>query len=329
MIDFSLLIRFSILIVFLIMSAFFAACEVAFFSLTKARVDTMKERGKRGAGIIEYLLKKPSKLLITIYLGNDFVNVAISAIVTSICIHIFGDVGISVAIGIATFLLIVFGDIAPKTFAIKNNERVALFSAYPLKIFYIIVSPIQKIFSVAANRAISIFGGRRLDEEPVITEEELRTLIDVGEDEGAIKSEEREMIQSVFELGDTRVEEIMTRREDILSIDVNADIRYAISSSYYSRIPVYEDSIDNIVGILYLKDLMKYTYHEQTLPKLKDILHTPFIVSGKKRVKELLKEFQKKKVHIAIVFDEYNKVAGLVTMEDVLTELVGEIYHKV
>jgi len=311
------------------MSAFFAACEVAFFSLTKARVDTMKERGKRGAAIIEYLLKKPSKLLITIYLGNDFVNVAISAIVTSICIHIFGDVGISVAIGIATFLLIVFGDIAPKTFAIKNNERVALFSAYPLKIFYIIVSPIQKIFSVAANRAISIFGGKRLDEEPVITEEELRTLIDVGEDEGAIKSEEREMIQSVFELGDTRAEEIMTRREDILSIDVNADIRYAISSSYYSRIPVYEDSIDNIVGILYLKDLMKYTYHEQILPKLKDILHPPFIVSGKKRVNELLKEFQKKKVHIAIVLDEYNKVAGLVTMEDVLTELVGEIYHKV
>jgi len=325
MIDFSLLFRFIILGVFLIISAFFAACEVAFFSLTKARVDTMKETGKRGADIIAYLLEKPSKLLITIYLGNDFVNVAISAVVTSICIHIFGDVGISVAIGIATFLLIVFGDIAPKTFAIKNNERVALFSAYPLKIFYVFVSPLQKIFSDIANRAISIFGGKRLDEEPVITEEEIRTLIDVGEDEGAIKSEEREMIQSVFELGDTRVEDIMTRREDIFSIDVNTGIRDAISSSYYSRIPVYEESIDKIAGILYLKDLMKYTYPKQALPKLKNILHPPFIVSGKKKVNELLKEFQKKKVHIAIVTDELGRVAGIITMEDVLTELVGEI----
>ncbi|HLA48301.1 MAG TPA: hemolysin family protein [Nitrospinota bacterium] len=324
MIDFSLLIRFFILIVFLIMSAFFAACEVSFFSLTKARVDTMKEKGRMGASIIAYLLEKPSKLLITIYLGNDFVNVAISAIVTSICIHIFGDVGISIAIGIATFLLIVFGDIAPKTFAIKNNEKVALFSAYPLKIFYILVSPIQKIFSVIANRAISILGGKRFDEETVITEEEIRTLIDVGEDEGTIKSDEKEMIQSVFELGDTRVEDIMTRREDIFSIDVNTDIRNAITSSYYSRIPVYDGNIDNIAGILYLKDLMKYTYPEQILPKLKNILHPPFIVSGKKRVNELLKEFQKKKVHMAIVLDEHSRVEGLVTMEDVLIELVGE-----
>jgi CBS domain containing-hemolysin-like protein len=333
MVNISLIIRFVILTVLLIISAFFSACEVAFFSLTKVRIDTMKEKGKRGADIVANLLEKPRQLLITIYLGNDLINVAISAIVASVSIHIFGERGISIAIGSGTFLLLIFGDITPKTFAIKNNERVALFSAYPLKIFSILISPIQRVFTAIANRSIILFGGKGLDEEYKITEDEIRTMINVGEDEGAIELEEKKMIESVFDLGDTKVMDIMTTREDIFSIEVSSDLRNVISrikSSSYSRIPVYEGNIDNIVGVLYSKDLMKYTYSgQEILPRLKEILHPPFIVTAKKKVNELLKDFRKQKVHMALVCDEYVnstgspcRVAGLVTMDDILTELV-------
>lgn len=322
--DIFLLFRLITLAIFLTASAFFSACEAAFFSLTNVRVSTIKEKNRRGE-IVASLLEKPRKLLITIYLGNDFVNVAISAIVASVCIHIFGNRGLSVAISVGTFLLLIFGDIMPKTFAIKNNERVALFSAYPLKIFSDLISPIQTIITFIANRAILIFGGKRLDEEVKITEGEIRTMIDVGEDEGIIKLEEKEMIQSVFELSDTKVDDIMTPRISMFAVEVNSDLKDVISkikSSFHSRIPVYDGNIDNIAGILYFKDLIKYTYREQVLPDMRDILRPSFIVPSAKKVNELLKEFQKKKVHMAIVIDEHNKVAGLVTMEDVLNELV-------
>lgn len=328
MIDISLLFRFIILIIFLTMSAFFSACEAAFFSLTKVRVAALKEKGRMGE-VVAYLLEKPRRLLITIYLGNDFINVAISAVVASISLHIFGNNGLSVAIGTGTLLLLIFGDIVPKTFAIKNNEKVALFSAYPIKLFSALIYPLQAVFTVIADKAILIFGGRRLEEEPVITEEEIMTMIDVGEEEGAIESEEKELIHSVFGLTDTRVKDLMTPREDIFFIEADTNLKNVIGrirSSFYSRMPVYEGNIDNIIGILYSKDLMKYAYRrDQPLPDLRDILHPPFFVPRTKKVNELLKEFQKKKVHIAIARDEQGKVSGLITMDDVLTELVGEM----
>jgi CBS domain containing-hemolysin-like protein len=328
MIDISLIFRFIILIVFLTVSAFFSACEAAFFSLTKVRAAALKEKGRRGE-IVTSLLEKPRRLLITIYLGNDFINVAISAVVASISLHIFGNKGLSVAIGAGTLLLLIFGDIAPKTFAIKNNERVALFSAYPIKLFSALIYPVQTIFTAIANRAILIFGGKRLEEEPVITEEEIMTMIDVGEEEGAIELEERDMIHSVFGLTDTKVNDLMTPREDIFSIEADTNLKSVISrirNSFYSRVPVYEGDIDNVIGILYSKDLMKYAYRKhEPLPSLRDILQPPFFVLRTKKVNELLKEFQKKKVHMAIARDEHDKVAGLITMDDVLTELVGEM----
>ncbi len=328
MIDASLIFRFTLLIVFLTISAFFSACEAAFFSLTKVRVAALKEKGKRGE-IVASLLEKPRRLLISIYLGNDFINVAISAVVASLCLHIFGNKGLSVAIGAGTLLLLFFGDIAPKTFAIKNNEKVALFSAYPIKLFSALIYPIQAIFTAIANRAILIFGGKRLDDEPVITEEEIMTMIAVGEEEGAIESEEKELIHSVFGLTDTRVNDLMTPRDDIFSIEANVNLRGVISrirNSFYSRVPVYEGSIDNVIGILYSKDLMKYAYREhKPLPNLKNIIHPPFLIPHTKKVNELLKEFQKKKIHIAIACNEQGKVAGLITMDDLLTELVGEM----
>lgn len=327
MIDTPLFFRFSILIVFMIISAFFSACEAAFFSLTRVRIDTMKGKGGRGE-IVASLLEKPRILLITIYLGNDLINVAISAVIASISLHIFGSRGISIAIGAGTFLLLIFGDIVPKTFAIKNNERVALLSAYPLKVFSSLIRPVQVIFTSIANKAILIFGGKRLDEEPVITEEEIMTMMEVGEDEGAIKSEEKEMIQNVFELVDTKVGDIMTPKEDIFAVDVNSNLKGVASrirSSFYSRIPVYEGNIDNIIGILYFKDLMKYMHSEQPTPPLKEILRPAFIVPHTKNVSNLLKDFQKKKIHMAVVQDEKGKAAGLVTMDDCLAELVGEM----
>ena len=289
----------------------------------------MAEKKGRMGRIVNSLLEKPRELLITIYIGNEFVNIAVSVVVTSIAINIFGSLGVGVAIGIGTLLLLIFGDIIPKSISIKFAQPYALFSAYPLKAFAKLVQPAQKLFSVWTERIICSMGvlPHGLKESP-ITDEEFRAMVEVGEGEGVIDSDEKELIQNVIEFGETTVEEVMTPKIDMFTVNIEDsldDILPRIIENFYSRVPVYGLEDEDILGILFTKDLTRLKHLPREKVSLKSILHPSISVPQSKKIKEMLEEFRKLKKHMAIVLDEYGSVCGLVTLEDIIEELVGEI----
>ena len=289
----------------------------------------MAEKKGRMGRIVNSLLEKPRELLITIYIGNEFVNIAVSVVVTSIAINIFGSLGVGVAIGIGTLLLLIFGDIIPKSISIKFSQPYALFSAYPLKAFAKLVQPAQKLFSVWTERIISSMGvlPHGLKESP-ITDEEFRAMVEVGEGEGVIDSDEKELIQNVIEFGETTVEEVMTPKIDMFTVNIEDsldDILPRIIENFYSRVPVYGLEDEGILGVLFTKDLTRLKHLPREKVSLKSILHPSISVPQSKKIKEMLEEFRKLKKHMAIVLDEYGSVCGLVTLEDIIEELVGEI----
>ena len=279
--------------------------------------------------IVNSLLEKPRELLITIYIGNEFVNIAVSVLVTSIAINVFGNLGVGIAIGVGTLLLLVFGDIIPKSVSIKFAQSYALFSAFPLNIFAKLVQPVQKLFSIWTEKVISFMGilPHGLKESP-ITDEEFRAMVQVGEGEGVIDSDERTLIQNVIEFGETTVGEIMTPKIDMFTVGIEDsldDILPRIIENFYSRVPVYGDDEEGILGVLFTKDLTRLKHLPREKVNLKSILHETISVPQSKKIKEMLEEFRKLKRHMAIVLDEYGSVCGLVTLEDILEELVGEI----
>ena len=327
--DESLFARSLLLVFLLLCSAFFSACEVAYFSLNSLQLNEMSEKKGHLGRIVNSLLEKPRELLITIYIGNEFVNIAISVVVTSIAINVFGNLGVGIAIGVGTLLLLVFGDIIPKSISLKFSQPYALFSAYPLTIFAKIVQPAQKLFSIWTEKIISYMGilPHGLKESP-ITDEEFRAMVQVGEGEGVIDSDERELIQNVIEFGETTVDEIMTPKIDMFTVGIEDsldDILPRIIENFYSRVPVYGEDEEAILGILYTKDLTRLKHLPREKVSLKSILHDTISVPQSKKIKEMLEEFRKMKRHMAIVLDEYGSVCGLVTLEDILEELVGEI----
>jgi len=289
----------------------------------------MSENKGRMGRIVNSLLEKPRELLITIYIGNEFVNIAISVVITSIAISIFGSIGVGIAIGGGTLLLLVFGDIIPKSISIKYAQPYALFAAYPLKAFAQLVQPAQKLFTVWTEKIIGSMGilPHGIKESP-ITDEEFRAMVQVGEGEGVIDSDERELIQNVIEFGETTVGEIMTPKIDMFTVNIENsldEILPRIIENFYSRVPVYGNEEEDIVGILFTKDLTRLKHLPREKVNLKSILHPTISVPKSKKIKEMLEEFRKSKRHMAIVLDEYGSVCGLVTLEDVLEELVGEI----
>ena len=327
--DESLFARSLLLVFLLLCSAFFSACEVAYFSLNSLQLNEMSEKKGHLGRIVNSLLEKPRELLITIYIGNEFVNIAISVVVTSIAINVFGNLGVGIAIGVGTLLLLVFGDIIPKSISLKFSQPYALFSAYPLTIFAKIVQPAQKLFSIWTEKIIGFMGilPHGLKESP-ITDEEFRAMVQVGEGEGVIDSDERELIQNVIEFGETTVDEIMTPKIDMFTVGIEDsldDILPRIIENFYSRVPVYGEDEEGILGILYTKDLTRLKHLPREKVSLKSILHDTISVPQSKKIKEMLEEFRRMKRHMAIVLDEYGSVCGLVTLEDILEELVGEI----
>lgn len=289
----------------------------------------MSEKKGRLGRIVNSLLEKPRELLITIYIGNEFVNIAVSVVVTSIAINIFGSLGVGIAIGLGTLLLLVFGDIVPKSISIKFAQPYALISAYPLQFFAKIVQPAQKLFTIWTEKIIGSMGilPHGLKESP-ITDEEFRAMVQVGEGEGVIDSDERELIQNVIEFGETTVGEIMTPKIDMFTVNIEDsldDILPRIIANFYSRVPVYGTEGESIVGILFTKDLTRLKHLPREKVNLKSILHRTISVPQSKKIKDMLEEFRKLKRHMAIVLDEYGSVCGLVTLEDIVEELVGEI----
>ena len=289
----------------------------------------MSEKKGRLGRLVNSLLDKPRELLITIYIGNEFVNIAISVVVTSVAISMFGSIGVGIAIGFSTMLLLIFGDIIPKSISIKFAQPYALFSAYPLKGFAKLVQPAQKIFTVWTEKIIGAMGILPQSvKKSTITDEEFRTMVQVGEGEGVIDSDERELIQNVIEFGDTTVGEIMTPKIDMFTVNIEDsldDILPRIIENFYSRVPVYGVGEKEILGVLFTKDLTRLKHLPREKINLKSILHPIISVPQSKKIKEMLEEFRKLKRHMATVLDEYGSVCGLVTLEDIIEELVGEI----
>jgi putative hemolysin len=326
--DDSILPRAFILFILFLFSAFFSACEAAFFSLTHVQLKEIKEKGRSGS-LVHSLLEKPRELLITIYIGNELVNIAISVLITSIAITLFGSIGVGIAIGVATFLLLIFGEIIPKSMSLKLAQTYSLIAAYPLKLFYNIVQPPQKFLTRLAEDLISKFGIDALSrKDPTITDEEFRTMVQMGVGEGEIDLEEKEMIHNIIKFSDTTIEEIMTPKIDMVTVGEEESLDEVIPKiveNFYARVPVYDETQENIIGILLTKHLNKIKHLPKEKVSIKSMLHPPLFVPKTKKIREMLADFKKQKRHMAIVLDEYGSLAGLVTLEDILEELVGEI----
>lgn len=314
------------LFILLLLSAFFSGSEIALFSVNKVRIRKLAEEGLSKAVILNRLLERPNRLLATILVGNNIVNVGIAAVITSLAISFFGNRGVGIAIGVATLMILVFSEITPKAFAAKNAERVSLFVAWPISTLVQLLYPVVRGLVLITTPVIRIFGGET--KRPFITEEEIKMLVEVGEKEGIIEKDEKEMIKSVFKFGDTTAKEVMVPRIDISAIDGNADLEEAkklVLETGYSRTPVYEENIDNVVGFLFSKDLLKAS---KPGTKVKDIMRQAYYVPETKKLDEILDEMQAGKTQMAVVVDEYGGTAGLVTLEDLVEEIVGEILDE-
>ncbi len=317
-----------ILILLLLLSGFFSSSETALFSISRTKARHLAKLPGKANALIKKMKDNPHRLLSTILIGNNAVNVAASAIAARLAIDLFKDYNIGVAssyaIGVVTlimtFLILVFGEVIPKSTATRNSVLVARMVIYPIFWCSLLFKPIVVFLDFIPK----ITG--RIKQTPSVTEEELMTFVEVVEEEGEIKEQEKELIHNIFEFDDTNASEIMTPRADMFVIEADhpLDLK-VIAESGFTRIPVIEESIDNVVGILNVKDILAYHAKGETVMDVRKTMRSPYFVPEHKKLDSLLGQFKKRKTHLAIVVDEHGGVSGLITMEDALEELVGEI----
>lgn len=323
-----LIVKFVALFVLLLLSGFFSGSETALIGIGRIKARSLLKRGVKGAEAIQKLVNEPDALLTTVLIGNNIVNIAASALATSIAIDFFGGYGVPVAIGAMTFLILTFCEIIPKTFAVHHAERISIIVSKPLEMLTFVLRPVIKVSSVLTNTFGNVLG-MKIPQRMLLSEEEVKTMLDIGEEDGAIEEDEKEMMVGVLKLDYTMVKSVMTPEEDMVCMEANQSVDSAvelIKRHGYSRIPVFEGTKDNIVGILYAKDLLIKANGRNI--SLKELMKTPYFVSETKRVDDLLKEFRKGKFHIAIAVDEGGRTKGLVSLEDLLEEIVGSIYDE-
>ncbi len=308
------------LIILLILSGFFSSAETALFSISKTKARHIAKQKGKSYKLIKHMKEDPNKLLSTVLIGNNLVNVGASALATSVTINTFQSYAVGLATGIMTFLILVFGEVLPKSIAIQNNILIARIVIYPIYLFSLIFYPIV----IFLNFLTKITG--RIKKTPTVTEEELMTFVEVVEEEGEIKEEEKELIHKIFEFDDTNASEIMTPRADMFVIDADEELRLEdIIKSGYTRIPVIQNKLDNVIGIINIKDLFLHQIRSNTKVDVRAIMTKPYFVPENKKLDKLLHQFKKRKHHIAIVVDEHGGVSGLITLEDALEEIFGEI----
>ncbi|MCK9276489.1 MAG: hemolysin family protein [Methanoculleus sp.] len=320
-------IEIVLFLICLLLSGFFSSSEVALISITRAKVRALLNQGRKGAEALDTLKRSTDTILITILIGNNIANVAAASLATAIAIGIYGDVGIGIATFFTVILMLVFGEIGPKMYASRNTEDLALRVALPILYLSKVIYPVLWV----SDHIRQQFAFRPGVAEPVVTEEEIKEWIDVGEEEGTIEEQERDMLYSVLRFGDTTVREVMTPRIDVVMIEDTSTLENALSifnDTGFSRIPVYHEQIDNVIGLLNIKDIFAAVFRQQMSAMIRDMMYEPYFVPESKKIDELLKELQVKKQHMAVVLDEYGSFAGIVTVEDMLEELVGEIMDE-
>jgi len=316
-----------VLVFLLILSGFFSGSEVALISLSKHRVKRMIAEKKVASIFIERLKDDPQRMLATILIGNNLANVGAAALATALMLETFQNYAISIATGVMTLLILVFGEITPKSIAAKNSERISQLVAGPIWYLSIILAPLLNLLDKFLNRFINLFGIKA--QENTVTEEEIKSMIKTAEEEGTIKEIEKKMLNRIFSFDDATAIDIATPKMDMVMISINSTVDDAlklIMKKKFSRIPVYEKSKENIVGILYTKDIIQYTKNRSL--KIEKIIKKPYMIPETKKISNLLRQFQKRKDHIAIIVDEHGSIRGLVTLEDVLEEIVGEIMDE-
>ena len=312
-----------VLLVLIVLSGFFSSAETALFSISKAKaVHLAKEKGYTNT-LIKKMKDDPHRLLSTILIGNNIVNVGAAAIATAITLKLVSSNAVGIATGVMTFLILIFGEIFPKSIATRNNILIARIVIFPVYWLSIIFTPIILFL----NFIPKLTG--RIQRKPKVTEEELLTMVEVVEEEGEIKEEEKEFIHNIFEFDDTNASEIMTPRADMFVVDMEEEFNLeAVVKSGYTRIPVIEGDIDHIIGILYIKDLLMHSASSNEKIDVRKTMRDPYFVPENKKLDNLLQQFKKRKQHLAIVVDEHGGVSGLITLEDALEEIVGEIIDE-
>ena len=316
-----------VLIILLVLSGFFSMSETALMALSKIRIRHMVEEGVKGAKLVEKLTEDPNKLLGAILIGNNIVNILASSLATTLFVSLVGPSGVGVATAVMTVLVLIFGEITPKSIAKQKSEEVSLKVSKPINIIVKILKPFIGIFSFISSLFIRLLGGDPKATEPFRTEEELRTMVGVSEEEGVLEDVEKEMIFNVFDFADSQAKDVMVQRVDIVAVDTEAtyeEVLEVIKTEQFSRIPVYNQTIDDIVGVLYVKDLIIAGQNKEGF-KVSDYMREPYYTFEFKKIKELFNEMKKTRNHLSVVLDEYGGTVGIVTIEDLIEEVFGDI----
>lgn len=314
------------IIILLCLSAFFSSSETALTTVNQIRMRTLADNGDKRAARVLHVTGNPGKMLSAILIGNNIVNLSASSISTSLAIHLFGNTGAGIATGILTFLILIFGEVTPKTMATIKADSMSLTAAAPIGFLMKILTPVIFIINKLSLGLMFLLHVNIKDAQKKMTEEELRTIVDVSQENGVIEHEERDMIHNLFDFGDAEAKEIMVPRIDMTFVQADATYQEVLDifrQDMFTRLPVYEDSTDNVIGIINMKDfLLQNDTPEFSVRKL---LREPYFTYEHKNTADLFLEMRKSSISLAIVLDEYGVTAGLITLEDLLEEIVGEI----
>ena len=319
-------IRLVLVVLLLCLSAFFSSAETALTTVSKMRIRTLAEAGDKKAITLMKVIEDPGKMLSMILVGNNIVNLSASSMMTTLTMELFGSKAVGAATGVLTLLILVFGEITPKTMATLNAERLSL--AYAGIVYWLmrLLTPVIFLVNKLSTAVMFLLRVDPNKKPDAITEDELRTIVEVSHEEGVIESEEKKMINNVFDFGDAVARDVMVPRIDMVMVDVNATYKELIElfrKERFTRIPVYENSTDNVIGIINVKDFLLYDNAQKF--SLRDLLRQPLYTYEYKKTAELMVEMRKTSNNIIIVLDEYGATAGLITLEDMLEEIVGDI----
>jgi len=320
-----------ILIVLFVLSFFFSVSETSIIGINKVKLRHMVQKGIKGALSVQRLVIKLDKVIAAILIGNNIVNIAVSSIVTGIFVQVYGyRWGVIASTFVTTLVLLIFCEVTPKILAAKYTEKAAVIIAPLMEVTLAIFRPLIIFFIGISHFILKFFGLSISKKSPIITEEELRTMIEMGKEEGVLNEDQRKMLHRIFEFGDTKLIDVMVSKDKIVAVDVNISSDSLLNifvEKGHARLPVYKDCKENIVGIVYAQDLL-YILREKELFLLQDLLREASFIPSDTRVNDLLKKFQTEKMQIAMVVDKNKKLLGLVTLEDLIEEIVGEIEEK-
>ncbi len=311
------------------LSGYFSGLEVALVSIRRSKIEQMVKDKVRGASSLQKLKSNPSRMMSSVNLGNNLASIAATALATDISLKFFGDDGLAIAIGIMTFLILIFGEITPKTYCNANAAKVAIKNSRILLIFGYVFFPIVWIFEIITKGMIKLTGSS--DMPPGLTEDEIKEVVEQGYKDKAIEKQESELVHGALNFDDIVIRTVMTPRTKMFKLNSKMMLFEAlpeINKSGFSRIPVFADNTDQIVGIVHVRDVLKKLESDEKVISLEQIMREPVFVSQEKRVSDLLKEMQGRRTHMAIVLDEFGGVEGCVTLEDLLEEIVGEIQDE-